>query len=217
MEHDFWTERWRNRQLGFHLSEVNPHLVAHAPALAPGGPTRVLVPLCGKSIDLRWLRAQGHEVVGVEFVEEAALAFFAENELEPAASRLGPHPTLRAEGITIVLDDFRALDPTVLGRFPAIYDRAALVALAPDVRPAYVAKLRALASDDARLLLIGFDHDIGSGPPFSIPAPELVRLMAGQFACELLQELDLLPTEPRFRERGAKRVREQVWLGRPIV
>ena len=216
MEHDFWFERWKNQQLGFHLDEANRHLVAYGGRLADG-PTRVLVPLAGKSRDLTWLRALGHEVVGVEFVEQAAISFFEENDLDPAASRIGPHPVFRADGITMVLDDFFALDPAVLGRFGAIYDRAALVAVEPDKRPAYVQKLRALASDDARLLLVSFDHDIGTGPPFTLPAAELETLMAGLFTLEPLADLDLLPSEPRFRERGATRVREQVWFGRPVV
>ena len=216
MEHDFWFERWKNQQLGFHLDQPNRHLVEHGGLLADG-PTRVLVPLAGKSRDLTWLRAAGHEVVGVEFVEQAGIAFFEENGLDPAASRIGPHPVFRADGITMVLDDFFALDPATLGRFGAIYDRAALVAIDPARRPAYVQKLRALASDDARLLLVSFDHDIGTGPPFSLAFAELQTLMAGLFTLEPLADLDLLPSEPRFRERGAKRVREQVWLGRAVA
>jgi thiopurine S-methyltransferase len=218
MEHDFWAERWRRGQLGFHLDEVNRHLVAHVAELLPGGnPTRVLVPLCGKSRDLAWLRGRGHDVVGVEFVEEAALAFFDESGLEPAASRMGVHPILKAEGITIVLDDFLALDVNAVGRFAAIYDRAALVALEEQALPAYLQKLRALCTDDARVLLVSFDHDLGTGPPFSVPEAQLRALGAGLFTFEHIDELDILPSEPRFRERGAKRVREQVFLARPVV
>ena len=216
MEHDFWAERWRNNQHGFHLDEANRHLVRHVSRLAPA-PTRVFVPLCGMSRDLGFLRDLGHEVVGVEFIEEAALRFFDENGLEPAASRLGPHPTLRADRITIILDDLFALDAAAVGRFSAIYDRAALVAVEPDLHAAYLRKLRELAHEDARLLLIGFDHDIDTGPPFSLPGPALAALAAGLFSFEQLADLDLLPSETRFRERGATRVREQVWLGRPVV
>jgi thiopurine S-methyltransferase len=215
MEHEFWFERWRNNQLGFHLGEANRHLVAHAAKLAPQ-PTRVLVPLAGKSRDLAFLRGLGHEVVGVEFIEQAGLAFFEESGLDPAAGRLGPHPVFRADGITMVLDDFFQLDAAAVGRFPAIYDRAALVAVEPDTRAAYVRKLRQLATDDARLLLVSFDHDIGAGPPFSLPGPELTELLAGQFTLELIADLDILPSEPRFRERGATRLREQVWFGRAV-
>jgi thiopurine S-methyltransferase len=220
MEHDFWSERWSRGQLGFHLAEVNPHLVAHVGALLPADappPARVLVPLCGKTRDLAWLRARGPEVVGVEFVEQAALSFFDESGLEPAVTRLGPHPVVKAEGITIVLDDFLTLDVNAVGRFSAIYDRAALVALEPANLPAYLRKVRSLCTDDARVLLVTFDHDLGNGPPFSVPEAELRRLCEGLFTLDHLAELDILPKEPRFRERGAKRLYEQVFLARPVV
>lgn len=215
MEHDFWAERWRNNQLGFHLSGPNPHLLAHAAEWVPT-PTRVLVPLCGKTHDLVWLRAQGHEVLGVEFIESAAIAFFEEHGLEPAVGRIGPHPALRAPGIDVILDDFFALDAAVTGKFPAIYDRAALAALVPEDRPAYIRKLRDLATDDGRVLLIGYDHDMGTGPPFSASAAELAALMVGLFSFRQLGDVDILDSEPRLRARGATRVREQIWLAQVL-
>ncbi|HEY0706089.1 MAG TPA: thiopurine S-methyltransferase [Polyangia bacterium] len=215
MEHDFWAERYSNNQIGFHLPGPNPHLVAHA-ATWLKAPSRVLVPLCGKSHDLHWLREQGHDVVGVEFVEAAAIAFFEEHGLEPAVSRIGPHPSLRAPGISIILDDFFALTPASAGRFPAIYDRAALIAIEPAKRPAYLKRLRELGTDDVSLLLVGFDHDLGTGPPFSLSAAELGALMVGQWAFWQLADVDVLATEPRFRARGATRVREQIWLAQPL-
>jgi thiopurine S-methyltransferase len=216
MEHDFWAERYRNNQIGFHQPGANPHLVAHAAAWAPT-PTRVLVPLCGKSHDLQWLREQGHDVVGVEFVESAAIAFFEEHQLEPAVSRIGRHPALRAPGISIILDDFFALTAATTGRFSAIYDRAAMVALEPAGRAAYLAKLRELGTDDVSMLLVGFDHDLGTGPPFSLSAAELGALMVGQWSFRQLADVDLLDSEPRFRAKGATRVREQIWLARPLA
>ncbi|MBS0302789.1 MAG: thiopurine S-methyltransferase, partial [Proteobacteria bacterium] len=55
MEHDFWLQRWREGQTGFHQARVLPLLQKHWPALgvAPGG--RVFVPLAGKSLDMLWL------------------------------------------------------------------------------------------------------------------------------------------------------------------
>ena len=63
MKPEFWKERWVRGEIGFHQAEVEPGLVTHLGGLAP---TRVLVPLCGKSLDLAWLATQGHQVVGVE-------------------------------------------------------------------------------------------------------------------------------------------------------
>ncbi|MGD8547546.1 MAG: thiopurine S-methyltransferase, partial [Thiohalophilus sp.] len=66
MEPDFWHERWENNLIGFHSNEVNPYLRTHWSKLSLEPAARVLVPLCGKSLDLIWLAEQGYQVVGVE-------------------------------------------------------------------------------------------------------------------------------------------------------
>ncbi len=42
----------------------------------------ILVPLCGKSLDLHWLYQHGHSVVGVELSGLAAKQFFEENGIQ---------------------------------------------------------------------------------------------------------------------------------------
>ena len=71
MHPEFWLERWQQNQIGFHQARVNPYLQQFWPQLGIAQTGRVFVPLCGKSSDMLWLRAQGHEVVGVEFSELA--------------------------------------------------------------------------------------------------------------------------------------------------
>src|SRR4051812_24064773 len=81
MTADYWLKRWREGRTGFHLTDFNPLLTAHSAVFNDA--TRVLVPLCGKSADLEWLVTRGYVVVGVELVELAAQAFFAERDLAP--------------------------------------------------------------------------------------------------------------------------------------
>jgi thiopurine S-methyltransferase len=212
VQRSFWNDRWQAGQIGFHLPQVNPRLIGHAGHLpAPG---RVLVPLCGKTHDLAWLAARGHEVWGVEFVEQAARAFFEERGLTPAPVLAGAMPALRHGAITIVVGDLFDLDVAAVGPFPAIYDRAALVAIEPARQREYLLALRRLATDQAHLLLIAFDHDMQSGPPFSVPAAELLALAQDLFTLGAVEVVDVLEAEPRFRQRGATRMNETVWLGR---
>lgn len=214
MENRFWAERWDSGRIGFHRNDVHPHLLRHGARLGPPG--RVLVPLCGKSLDLVWLRKRGHEVWGIEFVESAARAFFAENALVPETREIAGHLALAADGITIVVADLFALaGAPALGTFTALYDRAALVAIEPARRTSYLQGLRAHAGDEARLLLVTFDHDIGQGPPFSVPADELKTLTTGLFDLTLLEDEDIFAAEPRLAARGATRMREQSWIGPP--
>lgn len=82
MQPDFWLEKWQRGETGFHQDEVNPYLARYWPRLEALG--KVFVPLCGKSRDMRWLRRQGHEVLGVELAELAVRAFFEEAGQQPA-------------------------------------------------------------------------------------------------------------------------------------
>ena len=71
-----WSERWHAGNIGFHQSEHNLHLLNHWPVGRLSKGSVVLVPLCGKSRDMTWLRFQGYRVVGIELVELACKAFF---------------------------------------------------------------------------------------------------------------------------------------------
>ena len=81
MERDFWLERWEKGETGWHRDDVHPRLVEHWPALALPTKSRVLVPLCGASLDMGWLARQGHEVIGVELAQRALEAFLAHHRV----------------------------------------------------------------------------------------------------------------------------------------
>jgi len=90
MRPDFWHDRWRTAQIGFHRSSVDDNLIHHWRDLSLPKAARVLVPLCGKSLDLLWLRDQGHPVVGIELSDIALQTFFVENGVA-ARRRTLPH------------------------------------------------------------------------------------------------------------------------------
>lgn len=173
MNRDFWLERWREGRIGFHEGRPNDLLVAHARML--GEPGRVLVPLSGKAVDMAWLASLGHEVVGIELSERAVEAFFQEHDLEAATSKRGAMVAHEAGGITLLQGDIFDARPEDVGAITAFYDRAAIVALPPEVRPRYAAHLRTLAGPKATGLVIAFDYpqDQMEGPPFSVGEEEL--------------------------------------------
>lgn len=226
MHLDFWQARWTQQRIGFHRADVNPHLLAHgsewlgladADAAAPLAGKRILVPLCGKTLDLRWLADGGADVVGVEFVEQAAVSFFEEQGL--------PYERIAGRGATLLrstepsvkigiwVADFFEIRAEELGAIDAVFDRAALVAIAPRDRSRYAEQLARLCAPGARLLLVTFEHDIDGGPPFSVPRDEVPALFGETFGPSLQQDDDILVSEPAFRERGAQYCRELVWLG----
>ena len=85
MDHEFWHERWRTRQIGFHQSSPHPFLERWWPSLGALPGDRVYVPLCGKSLDMVWLGVRGHPVVGSELSPIAVQEFFGESARPPAS------------------------------------------------------------------------------------------------------------------------------------
>jgi len=191
-DREFWTQVWLGGRTGFHRDAVHPDLPEYAARFLGGAPRRVLVPLCGKSLDLVWLRDHGHEVVGVEIVEHALEAFCEEQGLG-AEEHSGPHGrVLRSQGLTLVCADFFAIGPEDVGPVDRIWDRAALVALPPERRIDYAAQERRLLAPGGRILLNAFEYDPSqmSGPPFSVPRDEVAALYPGTTAT-LLDEAQL--------------------------
>lgn len=181
MDASFWKERWAAGSIGFHEGRPNTYLqrfVAHL-----DGYRRVFVPMCGKTEDLAFLASHGHEVIGVELVEDAVRAFFDEHGLVPARTQRGEHVEYAAGGITLLAGDVLTARPDL----DAIYDRAALVALPPETRRRYAAHLRSLAHAGTRMLLVAFEYDQTkkAGPPFSVDDREVRELYAGATIEEL--------------------------------
>ncbi len=173
---DYWRRRWEEGRIGFHEGRVNAELQEFWPALDLEPGSRVLVPLCGKAHDLRWLAERGHRVVGVECSERAVAEFFDEQGLVPERSRCGPFRVWDADGLRILEGDFFALAAEPEGpAFDAWWDRAALVALPEATRERYVEHLATLLRPGARGLALVLERpdEPGQGPPFSVDAGEM--------------------------------------------
>jgi thiopurine S-methyltransferase len=202
MNPDFWIGRWERGEIGWHQSEVEPGLVAHLGKLAP---TRVLVPLCGKSLDLAWLASQGHEVVGVELSEKGIRAFFEEQKIPFTESTRGQFKAFVAPRLTLLQGDIFDLTPDSLGGpLGAIYDRAALIALPSEVRARYAAHLIKLVKGcwtrdfvQLQIVLERKPHDAG-GPPHSVLESEVRSLYGNAYSIELLSR-DLVDESPERR------------------
>ncbi len=215
MQHEFWRERWREGRIGFHEGAPNEWLVSHVSVLGiTPERRRVLVPLCGKSVDLAFLAAQGAEVVGVELVEDAARAFFEEAGLPAARTVDGALVRYEAAGVEIVVGDFFDLSREDIGVFDAYYDRAAIVALPPPLRVSYARTLD-LVAKDASGLVITFEHDADDGkPPFSVSVSDLKALFPDR-SFEVLGVRDGFAADSVIVQRGATFVREGAYTATP--
>ncbi len=206
MEAGFWIQRWEKREIGFHQVEINRFLEQYWPSLKLARESTVLVPLCGKSRDMRWLAQQGHHVLGVEVSETAVQEFFKEWEKLPKVAQQGSFTRYSAENVELLVGDFFALTAENLQEVAGVYDRAALVALPPDMRRDYVNLLAEILPATAQTLLITFEYRLGDreGPPFSIAIDAVKSLFEARCAINLLdsQPFDLrgvAATEHAFR------------------
>lgn len=212
MQHDFWQARWSRNEIGFHLPEVNPYLIRHWPSLNLQAGTRVLVPLCGKSLDMLWLARQGYPVLGVELAERAVLDFFAELGCEPRVEQKGALRSYSHGDIEILQGDFFDLQPGDVQACHALYDRAALIALPPDMRPDYARHLSAILQHELSGLLITLEYpqEQMAGPPFAVLADEVRERFLG-WQLQELERVDALAQNAKFAARGVQRLDEVVF------
>ncbi len=214
MDPEFWHERWETSRIGFHMDAVNPWLVSYWQTLEVSRGDRVFVPLCGKSLDMLWLLEQGYQVTGVEISKIAIEAFFSENRLEPRTEPASDRFTRwRYDALEVLCGDFYDLDKSMLGSLDAVYDRAALIAMPPAMRPGYAAHLAGLTNRKTRVLLITLEYNQleMAGPPFSVSEDEVHRLFGDKYSIECLAATDVLGENAKFRDSGLTMLRELVY------
>lgn len=207
----FWESRWSTGQIGFHRLEPNSLLRDHVSFFE--GRRRVYVPLCGKSIDLVYLREQGHEVVGSEFVPLAIEQFFDELGEKPKVETRGKYRVHSVNKLSIVEGDAFALQPEHLGgKVDAIFDRGSLVAIDPRSRNDFVDSFARLVVPQGRLGCVVFEYDQSKidGPPWSVSHKDLDALFGTRATVRLLGERPE-GVSTRLAEAGVRDVAERMY------
>lgn len=209
MKHEFWHDKWQKNEIGFHLNQPHSLLVKYIDSLNLEKNNRIFLPLCGKSLDIHWLLAQGYHLIGIdlspiaieELISELAIPF-TERKLEKLTHYHHPQ-------IDLFVGDFFELTSSNIGKIDAIYDRAALVALPEEMRTDYAQHLMQI-SNQATQLLISFEYDqsVMAGPPFSISPQQLKDYYSKQYQLQLLDsQTELL--------KGKVNAEEKIWLLKP--
>lgn len=172
MEATFWFDSWEKGGFytSFHRHDIHPYVLKYLTPNELRNKT-VLVPLCGKSVDMMYLGAFAEKVIGVEIVEKAILEFFQDNKL----SYTQPDDETYVSGnITILRKDFMALTPDEIGPVDWVYDRASLVALPMSMREEYLYAIDRLTDIGTQSLVITLEYfPLLPSAPFSISAQEV--------------------------------------------
>lgn len=217
MHTEFWNERWRNNEIGFHRNDVNPWLLKYWSTLSHGQVGTVFVPLCGKTLDMAWLAGQAHNVMGVECSKLAIKDFFLNQKWHADTEESGKFSRWSNNKVSIFLGDFFDLEAQMLTDVKVVYDRASLVAFPKEMRADYVKHLVSILPKSAKIFLISLEYpqEQMSGPPFSVPETEVMSLYAKRFHVEKLDQHSLLTSEPRWNEKGLTSMTEKVFLLTP--
>mmetsp|Transcript_10423 Transcript_10423/g.15931 ORF Transcript_10423/g.15931 Transcript_10423/m.15931 type:complete len:278 (+) Transcript_10423:18-851(+) len=231
-----WQKRWEANRIGFHKDDVNEWLLQYGHRIIPytdddvcmnssRDNIKILVPLCGKTVDMLLLNSQTsvERVVGVEGIRKALLEFKEEHprlEIQPTSD---PSTKIfeRFEGknITLLKGDFfdmlhNDVSSQFLSSFDVIWDRASIVAIDPSLRSEYVQMLLKLLKPGGKIMLIAVEKRSGavpealrSGPPYSLSEAEIRTLFSDSAVqVSLLEERDDFAANPeaskRFREAG---------------
>jgi thiopurine S-methyltransferase len=211
----FWGKRWSTGKTGWHKTTVHSSLQKYCDdallEMIVGGGARILVPLCGKTVDMAFLAQKRPiaEVVGVDGVAQAIETFIQEQpDLSiQAVGESGGYQKHKGESITLLTGDFFNMTPEVAGGlFDGVWDRGSLVAIDPSLREQYVDKIGELmVKPNGRYLLatiVRGNKDTKTGPPFSIDEAEVRRLFGSKSWVDSIQLLDthsLVSSEPWYK------------------
>jgi len=214
METDFWQERWKNGQIGFHQDETNAYLLNHWEKLNLKQGSLIFVPMAGKTKDILWLKEQGYRVLAIELSEQAVKAFFEENQLSFTIDEKKEFTIYCSDNIEFYCGNYFDLTTDLLADVKAVFDRASLIAMPPAMRKLYKLKINEILPQSAGILLVTMEYPQHQmdGPPFSVLENEVNELFSDKYEINLLEEFDVLAENPRFVDKGLTQMLEKVYI-----
>lgn len=189
-ENNLWLEKWEKREIGFNQNRVNAFLIKYFKKLNLEKNANILVPLCGKSIDIAWFLSEGFSVTGIELSEIAVEELFLELGITPSISNLGEVKLYSSEQLNLFVGDIFKVTSKMIGEIDAIYDRAAIVALTKELRIKYAEHLRSISNNAPQLLLcFEYDQSLMNRTPYSVDELEVKMHYAQHYEIELLERV----------------------------
>jgi thiopurine S-methyltransferase len=224
MEQLFWHQRWEENRIGFHLAETNELLEKYLPILGLQQDDKIFVPLCGKTLDMIYLKQQKLKVLGNEISPLAVNDFFNENNLpfntkavqlstEKVSSETLQMKSYFTKQIEIIQGDFFKLEKSMMSGVKAVYDRASMVALPEEMRKSYVDYLLKILPRPTRILLVSLEYnqELKQGPPFSVHEDEISYFYKNDFDIKLLYTQET-PMKQRGKVSKNMTMKEKVFL-----
>jgi thiopurine S-methyltransferase len=157
---------------------------------------------------------QGCEVLGVELAQKAVNDLFMQLGQSPTITIKSSFQSWASDGLEILVGDFFALDTEITGKFDAIWDRAAFVALRPSDRDHYALHLREFLRPNGYILLctLNYDGEKMEGPPFNVSAEEVHRQFGNVLPVTKLEGRTIDEPKLCFGKSGLDWIIEETWL-----
>ena len=218
-----WEDRWSTGRTQWHKTEVHASLQKYCDEYLIdgiiGGGGRILVPLCGKTVDMVYLARKRviSEVVGIDAVPKAVEEFMQEQANEgldfKEPETMKGYTKRKGESLTLITGDFFDISLDVINGdasntllFDGVWDRGSLVAIDPSLREQYINKIgEFMIKPNGKYLLSTFlrpNNDTTTGPPFSIDETEVRRLFGSKPWVDTITLLDshsFLALEPWYK------------------
>jgi thiopurine S-methyltransferase len=161
-----------------------------------GSKLKFFLPLCGQSLDLKWLYDEGHEVVGVELSELAVRTYFEKH----FAGSFDERPVPGVDGKLFATADGRLriyqmdlfhFGPSLEQSFNAVFDRGSFIAINFADHQRYCSLLSSICAPGCRSLLESwvFDPTLWGGPPHSVPAERVHSIFEPEWRVERVDEM----------------------------
>jgi len=189
LDKPYWDKRWLVRDPEWQLPQVHPDLLKHEKELFDGHENiRVFVPLCGKTIDMKWFADKGCKVVGVEFCNFPIKKFFESNFIEYKVTDVKSKKTGKTYTVYQSIDgsiriyncDIFEFTSDVEGQFDIIWDRGSFTSIQKAGVDKYAKLMTSLMKSGCRYLLSVFEYDTKHhpGPPMSVTEDIVHQLYA---------------------------------------
>jgi thiopurine S-methyltransferase len=204
MELSYWQSRWQKENTGWHMDTVYPPLPHLWDHLGMTADARVLVPLCGKSLDLLWLADHCDTVTGVEVSPKALQHLMQQHNESFLRENSHGFTVYRSDSLVLWEGDFAKLPADQIPPQDLIYDKASIIALPAKKRQRHAEKIIELSNADTQILVQTFEYDQSemNGPPFSVDEQELKKLFAHRFNFKCIHEQSKLEELQEFKKRG---------------
>ena len=181
-----WQGKWDRDEIRWHRDHVNDNLQKFAPDFITKEGARVFVPLCGKTLDMKWLYDKGCTVIGVEAIEKAVIEYFVEQKIAYETKDVEGFQvyTSKDERMQIFKGNLFDFNETIAGGlFDHFWDRGSLAAIDKDTREQYVDLFSKVMKSGSTGLLEVFEYDtsLNSEQPFPIYLEDLNKLYSDSF------------------------------------